>query len=243
MKKKFNVTGTCFPKEHYMADVSNKMEKTRAMIEEGLYFIINRPRQYGKTTTLYTLAHTLRQTGDYIVVSMSFAGLGDLMFESEKIFSNRFVGTLTRYASVQAPFLADWLRQNKTDIDDLEALSLFITELVNQTDKKIILMIDEVDKSSNNQLFLSFLGMLRDKYLEREFFKTFHSIVLAGVHDVKSLKLKIRPNEEAKLNSPWNIATDFTIDMNLYPFEIKPMLEEYAADRGVKMALCRLYTK
>ena len=26
-------------------------------------------------------------------------------------------------------------------------------------------MIDEVDKSSNNQLFLSFLGMLRNKYL------------------------------------------------------------------------------
>ena len=101
MKKKFNVTGTCFPKEHYMADVSNKMQLTYDMIEEGLYFIINRPRQYGKTTTLYTLAPTLRQTGDYLVVSMSFAGLGDLMFESEKIFSNRFVGTLTRYASVQ----------------------------------------------------------------------------------------------------------------------------------------------
>ena len=235
MEKEFNVTGTCFPKQHYMADVSKKMEKTRTMIDKGLYFIINRPRQYVKTTTLYTLADTLRQTGDYIVVSMSFAGLGDLMFESEKIFSNRFVGTLTRYASVQAPFLADWLRQNKTDINDLEALSLFITELVNQTDKRVILMIDEVDKSSNNQLFLSFLGMLRDKFLEREFFNTFHSVVLAGVHDVKSLKLKIRPNEEAKLNSPWNIATDFTVDMNLYPFEIKPMLEEYAADRGVKM--------
>ena len=235
MEKEYNVTGTCFPKQHYMADVSKKMEKTRTMIDKGLYFIINRPRQYGKTTTLNTLGNTLRQTGDYIVVSMSFAGLGDLMFESEKIFSNRFVGTLTRYASVQAPFLADWLRQNKTDINDLEALSLFITELVNQTDKRVILMIDEVDKSSNNQLFLSFLGMLRDKYLEREFFSTFHSVVLAGVHDVKSLKLKIRPNEEAKLNSPWNIATDFTVDMNLYPFEIKPMLEEYAADSGVKM--------
>jgi hypothetical protein len=55
------------------------------------------------------------------------------------------------------------------------------------------------------------------------------------VHDVKSLKLKLRPDEEAKLNSPWNIAAEFKVDMNLYPPEIKPMLDEYAADKNVTM--------
>ena len=45
MARKFNVTGTCFPEDHYMADVSKKMEQTYKMIEEGDYFIINRPRQ------------------------------------------------------------------------------------------------------------------------------------------------------------------------------------------------------
>ncbi|HLP58037.1 MAG TPA: hypothetical protein VK186_04370 [Candidatus Deferrimicrobium sp.] len=68
-----------------------------------------------------------------------------------------------------------------------------------------MLMIDEVDKSSNNQLFLDFLGMLRNKYLKRdkpgEF--TFHSVILVGVHDVKTLKTKMRKNSEAKYNSPW----------------------------------------
>jgi len=34
--------------------------------------------------------------------------------------------------------------------------------------KPVILMIDEVDKSTDNQLFLSFLGMLRNKYLDRK---------------------------------------------------------------------------
>jgi hypothetical protein len=28
--------------------------------------------------------------------------------------------------------------------------------------------------------------------------KTFYSVILAGVHDVKSLKIKIRPDEEHK---------------------------------------------
>ena len=32
-------------------------------------------------------------------------------------------------------------------------------------DRKVQSVIDEVDKSSNNQLFLDFLGLLREKYL------------------------------------------------------------------------------
>jgi hypothetical protein len=32
------------------------------------------------------------------------------------------------------------------------------------------------------------------------------NVILAGVHDVKSLKLKIRADEDHKYNSPWNIA-------------------------------------
>ena len=235
MAKKFNITGLCFPKEHYMADVSNKLKQALDMIDEGLYFIINRPRQYGKTTTLYTLADTLRQTGDYIVLNTSFEGIGDIIFNNEENFSAGFVRILEKYSSAYAKDLVGFLKTQNGKIKDLDTLSDMLTEFVSKTDKKVVLMIDEVDKSSNNQLFISFLAMLRNKYLERGTFKTFHSIVLAGVHDVKSLKLRMRPNEEGKFNSPWNIAADFTVDMNLQPFEIKPMLDEYAADKGVKM--------
>jgi hypothetical protein len=55
------------------------------------------------------------------------------------------------------------------------------------------------------------------------------------VHDVKSLKLKIRPDSEQKYNSPWNIAAEFKVDMNLYPHEIQPMLEDYVRERGIQM--------
>ena len=235
MKKKFNITGLCFPQEHYMADVSKKLKQTLSMVEMGEYFIINRPRQYGKTTTLYTLADMLRKTGDYIVLNSSFEGIGDVIFNTEANFSMGFVRILKKYASVSSSELHEWLKIQDKKVEDLDALSDFITEFVSQTNKKVVLMIDEVDKSSNNQLFISFLAMLRNKYLERGSFKTFHSIVLAGVHDVKSLKLKIRPGEEAKYNSPWNIAADFKVDMNLQPFEIKPMLDEYATDKSMKI--------
>lgn len=98
-------------------------------------------------------------------------------------------------------------------------------------------MIDEVDKSSNNQLFLSFLGMIRNKYLLRNQGKdyTFHSVILAGVHDVKSLKLKLRPEDEHKYNSPWNIASDFDVDMSFSVEEICTILHDYVSNTDVNL--------
>ena len=235
MIKKFNVTGLCLPEQHYMADVSKKLAATMVMVEEGDYFIINRPRQYGKTTTLNTLAATLRKTDKYVVIEMSFEGVSDNMFKDEAGFSSRFIKSLIKCAARQTSDLGKWLKKSTVKVNDMEALSDFLTNMVSQTEKKVVLIIDEVDQSSNNQLFVSFLAMLRNKYLDRFKDPTIHSVVLAGVHDVKSLKLKLRPNEEEKYNSPWNIAADFKVDMNLQPSEIVPMLEEYARNERVKM--------
>ena len=235
MTKEFNVTGTCFPDKHYMADVSTKFDVAINLAKKGKYFAINRPRQYGKTTMLYMLSDVLRQSGDYIVFNTSFEGIGDAIFNDEPTFASGFVRVLGRYATAYAPHLADWIKGQSEKIDSLELVSDFITELVNKADKKVILLIDEVDKSSNNQLFVSFLAMLRNKFLERETFPTFHSIVLAGLYDVKSLKLKLRPNEEAKYNSPWNIAADFNVVMELLPHEIVPMLKDYCQEQNVTM--------
>lgn len=49
-----------------------------------------------------------------------------------------------------------------------DELSNIITELCETSDKEVILLIDEVDRSDNAQIFLGFLSMLRSKYLERE---------------------------------------------------------------------------
>ena len=235
MVKRFNVTGNCFKAEHYMADVSRKLRETLKMINEGEYFIINRPRQYGKTTTLYTLEDILEATGDYVVFNISFEGIGDLAFENEQRFAPVFFKLLAKTKRKTNPEQAAWLLSVSERVQNLEELGDGIVELVETVNKRVVVLIDEVDKSSNNQLFISFLAMLRNLYLNRGRLPTFHAVVLAGLHDVKSLKLKIRDGEEQKLNSPWNIAADFKVDMNLQPFEIKPMLDDYVAEKGVRM--------
>ena len=63
-------------------------------------------------------------------------------------------------------------------------------------------MIDEVDSASNNQVFIDFLSQLRGYYLNRENNPIFHSVILAGVYDVKNLKLKLRDDREYQYNSP-----------------------------------------
>jgi predicted AAA+ superfamily ATPase len=71
MKKRFNSTGKCTAEKHYMMDNSAKLDKVMELIEYGHYFAINRPRQYGKTTTLLMTGERLRKTEDYFRTQLS----------------------------------------------------------------------------------------------------------------------------------------------------------------------------
>lgn len=89
MGKYFNTEGVCIPEMHYMVPLNNRIRGIRKKyVERGSYFIINRGRQYGKTTTLRLLAKDLEQ--DYLVVSMDFQGIGTEEFRNEAVFSRAF---------------------------------------------------------------------------------------------------------------------------------------------------------
>lgn len=56
---------------------------------------------------------------------------------------------------------------------------------------------------------------------------TFQSVILAGVYDVRNIKRKLRSDKEHKVNSPWNIASDFLVNMSFSADDIAKMLNEY----------------
>ena len=230
MRKRFNITGSCNPERHYMVDTEKRFKAVENLIDMGEYFTINRARQYGKTTMLQMIRRRL--SDKYLIIKTSFEGIGDESFESIP----RFVTTFCR---LMVGFLQDVGIEEQTrkvfdrkDLTTFEELSDVITLFCETSMKPVVLLIDEVDKSSDNQLFLSFIGMLRNKYLDRNdgLGNTFHSVVLAGVYDIKNLKLKLRPDAEKKYNSPWNIAADFNVDMTFHPEEIAQMLNDYEND-------------
>ena len=225
-----------------MVDISDKLNQMIEMIENEEYFTINRSRQYGKTTTLAALFRKLKD--DYIVLRLSFEGIGSDAFQSDKHFVMYFIRSVAqalKFTSQSAEIIEEWKNKNAYEeegyVDAFDYLSDKIAWLCKKSEKEILLFIDEVDKTSDNQIFLNFLGMLRNKYIKRQegLDYTFKSVILAGVYDIKNLKLKLRPDEEKKYNSPWNIAADFNVDMSFSPKEISTMLQEYEADHHTGM--------
>ena len=245
--KRFNITGTCIPEKNYMVDISEKLEQIICMIEENEYFTINCARQCGKTTTLFLLNRKLKN--DYLIIRLSFEGISSESFQSGESFVQMFtelVGERLKKTNCPVSLLTEWVNlslfQEIKNKDAFHYLSTKISSLCENSEKEIILMIDEVDKSSNNQVFLDFLGMLRNKYLMTKEGEdcTFKSVILAGVYDIKNLKIKIRPDAEQKYNSPWNIAVDFTVDMNFSVNEISTMLLDYENEHHTGMNIQKI---
>lgn len=57
----FNTEGVCSPDQHYMVRLDERLDKIKRLyVDRGKYFVINRGRQYGKTTTLYALEKYLK---------------------------------------------------------------------------------------------------------------------------------------------------------------------------------------
>jgi len=235
--KEFNTTGLCVPNMNYMVDTSGKLRNIIALIEKGKYFTINRSRQYGKTTTLGLIKNKLRDK--YEIINISFEGVGDGPFMTDIGFAKVFIEIVSdkmRFTKIHDEDKNCW--NDISDFDEARPtkwLSRKITKLCEKYE--IILTVDEMDKCSDNQVFLNFLGMLREKYLSRNSGEdfTFKSVILAGVYDVKNLKLRLRPDEERKYNSPWNIAVDFNVDMSFHPDEIATMLIDYENDANTGM--------
>jgi hypothetical protein len=236
MRKKFNDTGLCITGRHYMVDISGKIEQIIRLVEDGEYFAISRPRQFGKTTMLSLLNKQLNLKDDYQTFSISFEGIGDVPFTTEQNFCKAFLRLIARSVRFTVHEIADYFEQASQEVHDFEELSLFISQYVFRLKKHLVLLIDEIDKSSDNQIFLHFLGMLRSKYLLRGTGQdyTFQSVILAGVHDIKTLKTQIRSDDEKKYNSPWNIAIDFEVDLSFNPGEIETMLQDFSQDKNFR---------
>ena len=271
MNRTFNITADCKPSLHYMVDITDRLEQIKKMIDAGQYFTINRARQYGKTTTLRALAKYLEQ--DYIVVSLDFQLMSHKDFAEEETFVKAFSEAVLRKVSGEEAMPAEIRRELQELIGDSQETALSrLFEILSRwcriSKKPIILIIDEVDSASNNQVFLDFLSQLRGYYIDRDVTPAFQSVILAGVYDIKNIKRKIRSDEEHKNNSPWNMregneenesllsfddcprdhkelvpydfAAKFRVDMSFSKKDIAGMLEEYEQDYHTGMDIAAM---
>ena len=159
--REFNVTGLCVPNRHYMVDISEKIEKIFKLVEGEKYFTINRGSQYGKTTTIGMLRKRLPD--DYLCASLSFQFSSRKMYADEAGFCQEFLYSVFESLEKNCPEEAkEWVEPAVTDF---KMLSRFITKICRNSQRKIVLIIDEADEASNNAIFIMFIKMLRDKFL------------------------------------------------------------------------------
>ncbi|MCC8046782.1 MAG: ATP-binding protein [Clostridiales bacterium] len=241
MTKIFNVNGACRPEVHYMVDIRSRLEVVKKMVDNGDYFTINRARQFGKTTTLNALADYLKN--DYTVISLDFQTMGTSSFENDQSFVATFSSELldaveTFPEEIEEQLLA--FSEETARAHSLNALFRVIKSWCGMSDKRIVLIIDEVDTATNNQVFIDFLSQLRAYYLKRPRVPAFWSVILAGVYDIRNIRQKIRPDEEHKTNSPWNIAADFNVDMSFSVADIAGMLKDYESDWHTDMDIRKI---
>ena len=244
MNKAFNITADCKPGLHYMVDLQSRLEQIRGYVDRGEYLSINRARQYGKTTTLRALNEYLKDT--YYVVGMdSQMQMSDAKFRSENAFSVAFAKAFVRILQNQGAAFPEKMKQELNQLqkatqenrEDLELVELFqyLSDICRESDRPLVLVVDEADSAANHQVFLDFLAQLRGYYIDRDRSATFRSVILAGVYDIRNLKRKFRSDEEHRRNSPWNIAVEFKVDMSFSADEIAGMLEEYEKNHATGM--------
>ena len=233
--KRFNTTGKMIAAQHYMVPIDRQVNAAARLVEDNMYFCINRGRQYGKTTTLAFLKEYLEKQG-FVVFSISFEGLADSAYESLESLLYASIArmafplkwkSLPNLSEASAQLLNETVSQNHDSVRVDDYLMLIASMCNND---KVVMLIDEVDQAGNYPAFIKFLGLLRNMYLSRDQIPTFQSVILAGVYDIKNLKLKLRPEDQHQYNSPWNIAAPFDTDMSLHADGIASMLTDYKQD-------------
>lgn len=143
---------------------------------------------------------------DYDVVLLDFQAFDDAKYGN--IFSVSFANSFLRALKVNRLMFGDTFKEACDMLKDsigvrnnfftLKELFEALSDVCGAADKPIVLMIDEVDGATNNQVFLDFLAQLRAYYIDRDVRPTFQAVILAGVHDVKNLRRKLRSEDDHK---------------------------------------------
>ena len=244
MIRSFNVNGACKPDRDYMVSLKPRLEEIKAMIDRGQYFTITKARQYGKTTILRALSDHLKN--DYVIVSLDFQKMSFSDFETESAFVSGLAREISKrirpMADVPDAIKAVLTKLAEQTPDPIRMAEIFdrFSQWCGQSSKPVVLIIDEIDTATNNQVFLDFLAQLRAAYLDRDITPAFQSVILAGVYDIRNIKRKIRSDEDHKQNSPWNIAAKFRVNMSFSAQEIAKMLQEYETDYHTGMDITEI---
>lgn len=127
LRRCFNINGLCYPDENYMVDLDHRLKEIKKLVDSRKYFVINRARQYGKTTTLWALKNYLQ--AEYAVLSLSFQRLSTQAFADESSFSKSFLNMLLLLTHNKRTGITGLDDQALNELETAVSQELTLTEL------------------------------------------------------------------------------------------------------------------
>src|SRR6056297_2658643 len=234
MEKFFNTAGPVVVENNYMIDPLKRINKDEIMtlIDNWKYFILHAPRQTGKTSSLFALQDYINKQGQYKClyvnvepaqtarsdVSRGMKAIVALLHRANRHnFQDHFFDS----------YLTDGIEKYGGDVVLSEALSAWSRE----SDKPIVLLIDEIDALIGDTL-ISVLRQLREGYAQRpEAFP--QSIILCGVRDVRDYRIfSDRDQQMITGGSAFNVKAKSLTVGDFTQEEIRTLYQEHTQETG-----------
>jgi hypothetical protein len=214
-----------------MIEAASRLHGVEALIDMKQYFVIHAARQSGKTTYLRDLTQRLNAGGKYHALYCSLEVMQGIP-EPERGIPTVLDCIVFALRNLSIPFVyTPQYEQGKED-NPLVVLVIFLTELVKQLDKPLVIFFDEADCLSEGTL-ISFLRQLRDGYNSRAYDPFVHSIALVGMRDIRDYKARIRPDSQSLGSaSPFNIVTESLTLQNFTKEEIASLYRQHTGETG-----------
>ncbi len=229
----FNTAGPVKPDIHYTVPPLSRfdLDEMLLLLQQQKYFVLHAPRQVGKTSYMLALSDYLNQQGTYRALYFNVEA-AQAVREDVDAAMRVMLGALSSAARdfLRDPFPEQMMQQFLRE-RGASALEEMLTRWAEQSDKPLVLFIDEIDALIGDTL-IAVLRQLRSGYFKRpEFFP--QSIVLCGVRDVRDYRIH-SSSEKAVITggSTFNIKATSLRMGNFTQAEVEQLYAQHTTETG-----------
>lgn len=227
----FNTAGPVTSDIHYLIPPLERiaLDEVLALIDARKYFVLQAPRQTGKTSVLAALVRHLNAQGRYRALYINIEA-GQAFRESVPDVIQTILSILGREAAscLGDPFI-ERNREAALAAGAGDALGRILAAWCEQSPLPVCLMVDEIDSLVGDSL-IAVLRQLRAGYMERP--RRFpQSIVLCGVRDVRDYRIH-GTKELVTGGSAFNVKAESLRIGDFTPAEIRRLYEQHTNETG-----------
>jgi len=225
--KFFNTAGPVNQVDHYKVDPLTRwdLDEILFLIDQKKYFILDAPRQTGKTSCLLALRDLLNKEGKHHCVYANVEGAQVARNDVEEGIGAILAGFHMRVENTLETTLPFSVNEILGKNNVTQALTSYLNELCKSLDKPLVLFIDEIDALVGDTL-ISVLRQLRAGYDTRpaEFPL---SVILCGVRDVKDYRIHRSDDEIITGGSCFNIKAESLSLGNFSEADVRLLFDEH----------------